>query len=421
METESKSKSFSLKHRLEVSDDPNPVKRLRIDSESIVENYKLQVFKNPKAQLNEIKAVQSLNYELISEEGPDDKKLFKYQLKFKLNDNKLVGFFGKGSSKKIAQKLAAMNGLYYLIKLPNSILNPFEINYIQAMLNYEVKSLNSDLNNIDEYFHQIENGPCELNDEQKEPKQAQSLIETDINNNEILKSNEIKNNKKTLELISNTKNSLIILNHLIPSDKKFEDVDDEQMNKNTNTNRIFKIKLLINKTALKNKEVEKYSNLEQSDTDFFFHGFGSSKKIAKSRAAQKAIESLFNIDIRPPEHNVIMDEQSRTTNHDTMKFKDFADNISELLKTKYDDLMRKIENNIIKTVNTKANDDLVNGNLDELCITNQNKFRNVYAGIVQTNEMDFNTAKLICLTTGTKCVSGQNMSLTGLSLNDWYV
>ena len=74
----------------------------------------------------------------------------------------------------------------------------------------------------------------------------------------------------------------------------------------------------------------------------------------------------------------------------------------------------------IKTSNSKTNDDLVNGNLEELNITNQNKFRNVYAGIVQTNEMDFNTAKLICLTTGTKCVSGQNMSLAGLSLNDWY-
>ena len=74
----------------------------------------------------------------------------------------------------------------------------------------------------------------------------------------------------------------------------------------------------------------------------------------------------------------------------------------------------------IKTSNSKTNDDLVNGNLEELNITNQNKFRNVYAGIVQTNEMDFNTAKLICLTTGTKCVSGQNMSLAGLSMNDWY-
>jgi hypothetical protein len=148
METESKSKSFSLKHRLEVSDDPNSVKRL---NESIVENYKLQVFKNLKAQLNEIKAVQSLNYKLISVEGPDHNKLFKYHLKFKMNDKWFV-FFGKGRSKKIAQKFAAMNGLYYLIKQRDSILNPFEINSIQAMLNYEVISQNSNLNNIDYYL-----------------------------------------------------------------------------------------------------------------------------------------------------------------------------------------------------------------------------------------------------------------------------
>lgn len=51
---------------------------------------------------------------------------------------------------------------------------------------------------------------------------------------------------------------------------------------------------------------------------------------------------------------------------------------------------------------------------------NPNKFLNVYSGIVQSNGIDFNTAKLICLTTGTKCISGECMSLTGSTIHDWY-
>lgn len=49
---------------------------------------------------------------------------------------------------------------------------------------------------------------------------------------------------------------------------------------------------------------------------------------------------------------------------------------------------------------------------------NPNKFLNVYSGIVQSNGININSAKLICLTTGTKCIGGDYMSLVGTSLND---
>ncbi len=118
----------------------------------------VKLSKNPIQKLYEIKAVQPLNYELISEQGPAHEKLFNYLLKFKLN-NKLIGFYGNGSSKQIAKKFAAMNALYYLIKLPNSILDEIEIDNIKSILYDEVRSIGFDTKNINIFFNQNENRP----------------------------------------------------------------------------------------------------------------------------------------------------------------------------------------------------------------------------------------------------------------------
>lgn len=87
----------------------------------------------------------------------------------------------------------------------------------------------------------------------------------------------------------------------------------------------------------------------------------------------------------------------------------FSDEIHQLIVAKYQELIDTI---------TKSNSGIKQiVDLNEIKLS---KFLNVYASIVQTDELDAKTAKLICFTTGTKCISGEYMSMNGTALNDWY-
>jgi len=86
----------------------------------------------------------------------------------------------------------------------------------------------------------------------------------------------------------------------------------------------------------------------------------------------------------------------------------FSDDINQMVISKYKELfdnINKSQSDIRKVVD-----------LNEL---NLSKFLNVYAAIIQSNGFDSKTAKLVCFTTGTKCISGEYMSMNGTSLNDW--
>jgi hypothetical protein len=114
-------------------------------------------------------------------------------------------------------------------------------------------------------------------------------------------------------------------------------------------------------------------------------------------------------------------------NLEKANIKEFADNLSQLVKEKYLSLLKQADANSLnkKKTSTSCNNSNESNDIETIEtdkeITFNAKLRNVFAAIVQSNGFDFSTANLICLTTGTKCISGENMTQTGTSLNDYFI
>ncbi|XP_022835289.1 double-stranded RNA-specific editase Adar [Spodoptera litura] len=112
-----------------------------------------------------------------------------------------------------------------------------------------------------------------------------------------------------------------------------------------------------------------------------FEGYGSSKKLAKLAAARSALAALEEgggprSDPLPAQHGL----------HQTL-----ADHIGKLVNEKFNELMKN---------------DVVHSK------------RKVLAGIVITTGGRAEGARVVAVTTGTKCVSGEHMSVSGRALND---
>ncbi|GBP55245.1 Double-stranded RNA-specific editase Adar [Eumeta japonica] len=113
-----------------------------------------------------------------------------------------------------------------------------------------------------------------------------------------------------------------------------------------------------------------------------FEGYGSSKKLAKLAAARAALAVL--------EEGRQADPQLALTPAGSLP-QILADHIGKLVNEKFNELMKG---------------DLVHSK------------RKVLAGIVITTNNAPEMAKVIAVTTGTKCVSGEHMSVRGRTLND---
>lgn len=143
-----------------------------------------------------------------------------------------------------------------------------------------------------------------------------------------------------------------------------------------------------------------------------FEGTGPSKKMAKNAAAKAALASMCNISFSPLQQakfGAMMNQAGGMSgnggpgigaNGDSAGCYDqknvelpqtFADALGKLVIEKFNEVM-------------KGNDVYSR--------------RKVLAGIVMTEGYDLKTAKVISLATGTKCVSGEHMSVTGSVIND---
>ncbi|XP_063703300.1 double-stranded RNA-specific editase Adar isoform X2 [Culicoides brevitarsis] len=123
-----------------------------------------------------------------------------------------------------------------------------------------------------------------------------------------------------------------------------------------------------------------------------FEGTGPSKKAAKNAAAKAALASLCNISYSPLQQTAIAVPKASTEDGKDVELpQTFADVIGKLVLDKFSDIMKGKE---------------------------QYARRKVLAGIVMTRDSDTSSAQVICATTGTKCVSGEYMSVSGTVVND---
>ncbi|XP_058820778.1 double-stranded RNA-specific editase Adar isoform X5 [Topomyia yanbarensis] len=145
-----------------------------------------------------------------------------------------------------------------------------------------------------------------------------------------------------------------------------------------------------------------------------FEGTGPSKKMAKNAAAKAALASMCNISFSPLQQakfGALMNSGAGAmggaggggspgmgingdASYDQKSVElpqTFADAIGKLVIEKFNEVM--VGNDVYSR-------------------------RKVLAGIVLTEGYDVKTAKVISLATGTKCVSGEHMSVTGSVIND---
>ncbi|XP_034936694.1 double-stranded RNA-specific editase Adar isoform X2 [Chelonus insularis] len=124
-----------------------------------------------------------------------------------------------------------------------------------------------------------------------------------------------------------------------------------------------------------------------------FEGTGPSKKLAKAAASKAALAKLRNVHSStfciPLPVRILPNFSNFSQTHEQMSLPQMlADKIGKMVNQKFSELMQSKP---------------------------QHARRKVLAGIVQTRGQD---AELICVTTGTKCVSGEHLSVTGGALND---
>lgn len=136
------------------------------------------------------------------------------------------------------------------------------------------------------------------------------------------------------------------------------------------------------------------------------NNLGPSKKLSKNAAAKAALASLCDISFSPLNQKglIMPGKPAETDSSDDLKCSEakklninvelpqtFADVIGRLVSAKYEDLM--VGNEVYAR-------------------------RKVLAGIVLTFGSDIKSAKVIAVTTGTKCISGEYISEHGLAVND---
>lgn len=298
------------------TDDQEALKKVKIEQDLSKNQFNTNTLKNSIQQLYEVKQIQPIEFEMLSSEGPQHKPIFKFSLKFKFNDFEQL-FNGEGLNKKAAKTVAAIKALLFLIENCKN----FDKEYLKTLISFDMKLHNikdfeiSNVKPIHESLNEQDNNESLLLKNEK--TNTENIEKPNFENNEKTNNennhSESKNLKtaydlKTREIIA-TKVPMTIFSHMLASTQNysFNCLSETGMSHS----KLFKMELRIEKNCFDSPSVVttvdlKTLNANESllftefQNEYSFIGFGPSLKLAKSRAAQLALEFLFDIKITSP-------------------------------------------------------------------------------------------------------------------------
>ncbi|KAI1280602.1 Double-stranded RNA-specific editase 1 [Halotydeus destructor] len=160
-------------------------------------------------------------------------------------------------------------------------------------------------------------------------------------------------------------------------------------------------------TAMSGKVITSFNMKLILNDEQSYEAEGPTKKLAKLAAAKLALSSLYGI-VFPENQSLLEDGKGDRLS------KVSARNIFDGLQ-----VLRVEEKEIIsETLATRIGEAIIERGKAMLCVFDETNKWNVLAGIVLTKSNDSEYLKVICCTSGTKCVKGDSLSMVGAVLHD---
>jgi len=332
--------------------------------------------------------IEGLEYKLMCQTGPAHEPLF--IITVEVNGQ---CFTGEARSKKQAKQIAAQNALKSIVQFRN----PLDAQIALGKTSSNDATLDFTCDDIAELCSKTQMVPEIIPVPVMEQPEVRSTLEpppmekqTEIKKS-MSYSHEVKETAAKTELtkqtakatvIDKSKNTVMSLNELKPG-LKYVSIE---LSSTTTT-----------------KKFQTTVNIDQTT----YEGFGPSKKLAKQACARAALSSLYGVSFTPiaapaegtwPFADEAKNDNGNTSPHPIPLWQDFsmkqetADRVGKLVQDKFDTL---VTNNPVASR------------------------RKVMAGVVMTRDGNqMASLEVVCVTTGTKCINGEHLCLSGKAVND---